>query len=77
VFNPSKVHIVTMFEHLIVTALVIRSKTFALYAGMVNVDPVVTTIVSPAAALVYADCSSDVATVIVPAVTTQPNPLDE
>jgi hypothetical protein len=69
VFNPSNVHIVTMSEHLIVTTLLIKSKIVALYAGVVNVDPVVTTMVSPAAALLYADCSADVATVTVAAET--------
>jgi hypothetical protein len=51
VFNPSSVHIVTMSEHLIVTALRIASKLYALYVGVVNVVPVVATMVSPSVAL--------------------------
>ncbi len=69
VFKPSKMHIATMSEHLIVKALSITSKRFSLLGGEVNVVPVVATIISPAPALVYADCRADVATVTVAAET--------
>ncbi len=66
VFNPSNVHLATMSEHLTLTGLVKQSEeVLSLLQVPLNVDPGVTTIISPAAALLEADCSAEEATVMV------------
>lgn len=64
-FNPSKMHLATMSEHVIVTTLLMQSELLlSLPQEPLNDDPAVAIIVSPTAALSTALARADVETVV-------------